>query len=315
MAGNSKKKSDISNIPQRVRQQLDSLTPEERAKYEGFGGTKKVESIPEFIQSDCETVFKGENNSWIVLGRDRPAGVFSGHGGSGASHAASIDLCVGRGGAKTDRVDKNDAPLYINNDFKSDAARIYISQKTDIDRNFGIVPGIHGNPPHRSGIGIKADNVRVVARESIKLITKTDDTNSRDGKVNATLGIQLIAGNDDSDMQPLVKGDNLLEVLNIIIDDIQRLTQIMHSMTMTQIAFDVVLQAHTHPVSVAGIPTPLITYPSPEVAIAGGIKNVKTIVIDAPSQIIETINGVMTNISYLKKWGSRSILSDHNYTN
>ena len=93
MTSQSKKRSDIETVPERVKRQLDQLTPEERSKYEGFGGTKKVESIPEFIQADCEKVIRGENNSWIVLGRDRPAGVFSGHGGGGSSHAASIDLC------------------------------------------------------------------------------------------------------------------------------------------------------------------------------------------------------------------------------
>lgn len=309
MSTQSKKRSDIEHIPRRVREQLDKMTPEERSKYEGFGGTKKVEAIPEFIQAECETVIKGENNSWIVLGRDRPTGVFSGHGGGGSSHASSIDICVGRGGSEAKRTDDKGNPLYINNDFVSDAARIYISQKTDIDRNFGIVPGVHGNPPNRSGIGIKADNVRIVGRETIKLVTKTDDKNSRGGKINATMGIQLIAGDKDEDMQPLVKGDNLLEVLSLIIKDIQGLAQIVHSMTLSQVTFDAILQAHTHPTTTG------IAFPSPEVLIAGGIKNVKTVSIDAPSQIISTINGIMADISYLKKWGSRSILSDHNYTN
>ena len=172
-----------------------------------------------------------------------------------------------------------------------------------------MVPGIHGNPPNRSGIGIKADNVRIVGRESIKLVTKTDDKNSRGGKINATMGIQLIAGDDDGDMQPLVKGDNLMAVLGFIISDLQNLTQIVHSMTLSQIAFDAILQAHTHPTSTG------IAFPSPEVLISGAVKNTKTIVVDAPSQIIATINGILENITYLQKWGSRSILSDHNYTN
>ena len=309
MASQSKKRSDTETVPERIKKQLDELTPEERSKYEGFGGTKKIESVPEFIQADCETVIRGENNSWIVLGRDRPSGVFSGHGGAGSSHAASIDLCVGRGGAQSKKTDENGVPLYINNDFKSDAARIYISQKTDIDRNFGIVPGIHGNPPNRSGIGIKADNVRIIARESIKLVTKTDDKNSRDGNINATMGIQLIAGDDDSDIQPLVKGDNLMAVLDFILDDISALTNVVHSMTLSQITFDGILQAHTHPTTTG------IAFPSPEVLIAGGLKSIKTVTMDAPSQIITTINGILTNITYLKKWGSRSIVSDHNYTN
>ena len=80
-------------------------------------------------------------------------------------------------------------------------------------------------------------------------------------------------------------------------------------MTLSQITFDGILQAHTHPTTTG------IAFPSPEVLIAGGLKSIKTVTMDAPSQIITTINGILTNITYLKKWGSRSIVSDHNYTN
>lgn len=59
----------------------------------------------------------------------------------------------------------------VDNSFQTDAARIYISQLTDIDANFGIDPGKTGYMKERSGIGIKADGVRVIGREGIKLIT------------------------------------------------------------------------------------------------------------------------------------------------
>ena len=54
---------------------------------------------------------------------------------------------------------------------------------------------------------------RIIGREGIKLITKTDNQNSQGGDVRSILGIDLIAGNDDSDLQPMVKGDNLKNCL------------------------------------------------------------------------------------------------------
>ncbi len=43
-----------------------------------------------------KNVISGDNNSWIVLGRDRPADITSGYGGLGNTGAASVDIVVGR---------------------------------------------------------------------------------------------------------------------------------------------------------------------------------------------------------------------------
>ena len=81
-----------------------------------------------------------------------------------------IDIVVGRqssvvGGADSDSV--------VHPNFFNDAARIYVSQKTDIDKNFAIdhdteLSIFEGNVG-RSGIGIKADAVRLIGRESINM--------------------------------------------------------------------------------------------------------------------------------------------------
>ena len=58
-----------------------------------------------------------------------------------------------------------------------------------------------------SAIGIKADHVRVVARSGMKLITMPRGTkNSLGKKTQTTLGIDLIAGNDDQGLEPIAKG-------------------------------------------------------------------------------------------------------------
>ena len=59
----------------------------------------------------------------------------------------------------------------------SDAARIYISSKTNLDKHFGIDqsprdPHVGSNKHLLSGIALKADDdVRMIARNNIKIVT------------------------------------------------------------------------------------------------------------------------------------------------
>lgn len=39
-----------------------------------------LEPVPHYNKSEAEKVFQGENNTWIVFGRDRPNHKLSGYG-------------------------------------------------------------------------------------------------------------------------------------------------------------------------------------------------------------------------------------------
>jgi hypothetical protein len=141
-------------------------------------------------------------NAYITLGRDRPSGKASGFGGQGAVGANAIDIVVGR----LSSAKKPDGTI-ADNSFSADAARIYISQLTNIDFNFGIDEGKSGYMEGRSGIGIKADGVRVIGREGVKIVTGKSqsaagfggkgETNSLGGKISQPAPlIELIAGNN-----------------------------------------------------------------------------------------------------------------------
>ena len=56
----------------------------------------------------------------------------------------------------------------------------------------------------KSAIAIKADGIRIIAREGIKLVTRTDAQNSQGGTVDGIEGISLIAGGDDKYIEPLL---------------------------------------------------------------------------------------------------------------
>lgn len=282
--------------------------------YSGFMGKRSVEPKPKFNKSECEEIVAdGQNNAQIVIGRDRPAQVGSGYAGIGATHAAAIDLVVGRTGREARNVDTGDVTLVADNDFKSDSARIYITERTDIDVNFGIVPGKIGNPTGRSGIGIKADNIRIVGREGIKLITRTDDTNSKGGKTDVVLGVDIIAGNDDSDLQPMVKGENLVQLLKYMVDDTRRLAQMIHSLSLSQASLEAMLTAHTH--ITGGAAGPGVAIPSIELGVFCGTSQIKRLIADIPSQVIQTFNNIAEEIEFLEVYGPRYINSRSNHVN
>ena len=153
--------------------------------YPGIGGLLMPEPEPKFIETKSEKVFKGKNNSYIVMGKDRPGNIFSGYGGMGHTQANMIDMVVGRMGFLAKSHFENGDKAHCDNNFTYDAARVYISQKTNIDKNFGIGPWAQGKKTQaeiddienigkygaKSGIAAKADNIRLIGRESLRLVT------------------------------------------------------------------------------------------------------------------------------------------------
>ena len=119
-------------------------------------------------------------------------------------------------------VDVKGDKVLTNKNPQLDAARIYISQRADIDspEYFNLAKGKIGNPTNRSAIAVKADSVRIIGREGIKLITGTDAYNGAAGMFigDRVEGIDIIAGNDDSDLQPMVKGDDLAKILDDLLE-------------------------------------------------------------------------------------------------
>lgn len=160
----------------------------------GLYNTDRPELNLKYSQSPNEKVIR-KGGAYITFGADKPSGTASGYGGKGAVGAARIDLVVGR-----QSMYKPPDGSKVDNSFQADAARIYISQLTDIDANFGIDPGKTGFMKARSGIGIKADGVRIIGREGVKIVTGrsrgTGEKNSQGGKLLPAPMIELIAGNN-----------------------------------------------------------------------------------------------------------------------
>ena len=214
---------------------------------------------------------------------------------------------------------------WVSPNFTSDAARIYISQRTNIDENLGLVAGGVGISKGRSGIALKADAVRIVGREGIKLVTNTDKKNSQGGDINSTYGIDLIAGNDDAELsgplqsfengdvnflQPLIKGENLTEALDKLADQLGDLATRFDKFCAAQVNYNAHLLTHTHLIP----PLPFIAIPSLDLVGPYVSTQIKQF-INSTSKAFPQVTNISTwKANYLLPTGDRWICSRHNRT-
>ena len=276
----------------------------------GLNNDPSPDPAPIFEPAAAEKVLSNNTNASIVLGRDRPSNIASGYGGMGATGAGAIDIVAGRGPA--------DPSTYVDPNFISDAARIHISQTTDIDKNFNIAKGHMGQAKGRSGIGIKADGVRIIGREGIKLVTEgRGSKNSQGGKIRSTVGIDLIAGNDTNDfgrtsnLQPIVKGHELVNAMEAMMDLMDDLAAMVAAIGNSQIRMNTVLAAHVHISPFGGAPTT----PSFPLQLASITSNTLLAVeVTAPMKI-HRINTAGFRLNTLKVGGPDWICSRHNNVN
>lgn len=184
------------------------------------------ERIPEFDKAPCEKVVQGNHNAFVVLGRDRNASFTSGNGGKGLTQCGMIDLVAGRGQliiAQNEKQKKDplDRVSFVGPMFHSDAARIYITQKSeDIDQYFGLKTSGGPTSKMKSAVAVKADQVRVIGREKVKIYcgrgnwdgfeTGVGETNSLGERLQGQV-IELQVGNQE--LQPMVRSVQLQEHL------------------------------------------------------------------------------------------------------
>lgn len=239
-----------------------------------------------------------------------------------------IDLVVGRMASKP----KDD--VYVDPDFEIDAARIYISQKTDIDKNFKLPNGSMGQAEAKSGIGIKADGIRIIGREGIKLVVGTDNKNSQGGSVDSTYGIELIANispDNDNDkvatiepdkeaqkrilnkslIEPMVKGVSLAFAMDQLLDKVDQLSGIMSAFVKSQMEFNAVAGTHFHVSPFFGMPTT----PSAELASAAVQSSM-----ELTQDVIIGLQKFKVNIvsyknTHLRPWAKYNFLSKYHKLN
>lgn len=244
-----------------------------KSGYTGAAGDASPEKLPIFNKLNSEKSYFHQD-SYIVLGRDRNNSDISGYGGAGHAAAHSIDIVVGRCamnpevGKKIRQQTKEKgqtASLYVDPDFENDAARIYISQKADIDKYFNLNNplgnGTIGESKGESAIGIKADSLRMMSRKGIKLVAAVDHNDSRGFDVNDRKGVDLISlplsdkkcydeteiiRDLKNNMQPIPKGDNLAKALEDLAKQLDVLSGLFINYVEIQGKYNNIVATHTH---------------------------------------------------------------------
>jgi hypothetical protein len=248
----SKKKAvDLSGLP-REKQELFKKSSRQERIDRGLIGPfcgSSMEAIPNRITALGESVVGHSPTSpaFIVCGRDRPRSSASGYGGKGHTQASSVDIVAGLGGYNPRQVDDKDNIVYTDPDFFKDSARVYISQKTDVDENFAIgKEESYFMSEAKSAVAIKADNVRIIGRESLKLVTYTDRMNSQGGEIRSFSGIHLMANNDEDGLQSIPKGENLKRALLKLSNYIEQLAKYLSGYIEYQSKYNEYVAEHTH---------------------------------------------------------------------
>lgn len=271
-------KKSIKNLS---KSSLDDIEErKEKGINQGIAQKPIDEALPTYESVPSEHVIKSDNNSFIILGRDRPSIPISGNGGKGTTQSSRVDLIAGLAATyrhKDGEITPPDSDTMVNPSFCTDAARIYITQKGNMDEYMGLSLGPYDESTNRSGIGLKSDVIRLHARTDIKLVSGRGKFEGLDssgerlstGGANEVVGtISFIAGNytESSNLmdfsffdptgkgkaskvrklQPIPKGDNLSLALSDIIDKLKELNSRVGSNSKLINKLNNSMMRHTH---------------------------------------------------------------------
>tara|TARA_R100000808_G_C2155305_1_gene167405 strand:- start:4517 stop:5446 length:930 start_codon:yes stop_codon:yes gene_type:complete len=205
-------------LPHEAERRKDILTGNKDLDDERIHINKnRHENQPRVARTENDYIIENRHNASIVLGRDYE------YDDLNDTSIGMVDISAGRTGNMDDG-ERSGGSLI------SDAAKIYISQKTDIDRLYGFTP--KKSSTSRSAIGIKADAVRVISRDpsaGIKLIVQPDSfgstagKNSQGGSATGVQGGVEILGPGKEISQPMVKSDDLAKSLAKLVNYIEQI--------------------------------------------------------------------------------------------
>lgn len=274
--------------------------------------------------------------------RDQQISGYSNYMGAGA-----IDIVVGRGAPYpldkiTDTTSPNGRPLnlpplYLTRDdlglrgqdlrdgfkhpgYAMDAARIYISQMSQIDDYFNIAkPFDTADFGPCSSIMLKADKIRLHSRRDIKIVAGGDIPSgtsiggrhdSNGFEIIDTPSIHLIAGNGNlNNQQPIPLGYNLANCLESIIDQNNSILTILGNFLKAQRSVNEKVSSAVYPIPAGGT-----TAKNPFVVFENLV--FQCVAAQELTQIHFTqmnFNSITNN--YLRSSGPRRITSGHNTTN
>ncbi len=210
-------KNFTAGITKYVQRPENQLTEDQAEKIvqDLSGDPTIIEVSPEFqIEENVsftprvgDHVVYGSNNTIIVLGRDRPGNKESGN----LEDAGTVDIVVGR----TTPEDMNQA---------TDKSRIYISSKTDVDTNLSQTGDANVPDAQQiAAIAIKSDQIRVVARNGMKIVVEGGNLTIK-ASGNAVIDGENVFIGPSTSTEAAVLGNALKTILEGLIDQINTIT-------------------------------------------------------------------------------------------
>jgi len=246
------------------------------------------------------------DGAYIVMGQV-PIGPSetSGYGAIGLP-ADSIDLVVGRGSA----LNKGTGPKQgevVNSNHTSDAARIYICRLTDVDQTFNIESHPRSLPSGpRSAVVAKADHIRIVGRDGIKIVTGKvfstfggEEKNSVGGNILPAPKIDLVAGNNYDNVQGVALGERTEECLQELNNIIGQIWSAVYNLALLQTGFNTTVGVNPLPwIASAAPPANMGIY----TAVLNSLYQTRT-------------SATMWQLNYLDQLGKTRIVSSNVRTN
>ena len=247
----------------------------------GMFHTSMDEDIPVLERSASEVVVMNNHNASIVLGRDRPASLASGNGGNAGTACGSIDIVVGRLGCLSAaeggfgpfrrKIKCGDGAVLTGPNFGADSARIYLTQRGDVDRYFALKKSLNiPNTRDHSAVAVKSDHTRIIGRESVRIYAGkgefegygvfSGELNSKGGRIGTKGKIELVASHHSEELQPAVLGDNMHQALLDIHSEIREVIGAVDALYTIQRQLYSYLGAHFHQGGGIGV---IVTGPDP----------------------------------------------------
>jgi hypothetical protein len=271
-----------SGLTQRKRKNLEKMQEEfgdVAPARTGLFLTDDDEDMPVFApKGGCEVIYARKQvagnkaGARIVLTKDNYGHVATGLGGAGGTRCEAIDIVAGHLTCSK-KIRTSETKSRAN--FGEDGARIYLTERGNVNHYFATensdpLTAISDNL--KSGIGIKADHTLVIGRERVRILAGLGKFHGEErlatGDKPPSPKIEL-GSTTESDYQPAVRGENLVNYLYVMKDYVDTLAAKVDSLETELALYRIALAGHVHVVVGAGPSTP-----SPSAAIEGfrGVK-------------------------------------------
>mgnify|MGYP003108727017 CR=1 FL=1 len=277
----------------------------------------ETELNPTYEEAEAEVVYpskrkqKSGMNARIIFGKDRLGGLAAGFGGNGAPASNAIDIVVGLASSYRKLGRRVGKETVVSPNPYTDAARIYISQRTNISARFGVTEGeqYEIDRPGKEGgggvsaVGVKADTVLVVGRRNVKIkagrcvgtnLPQKGETDAHGRPISSDENRIELIGATGASLEPLVLGDKLASYLKTQAEAINKINTQIQGILLDIATLKIQLVAHVH-----GDPISGITLPSPDLAV-GLISDLPQDLQNQLYSYMETLNGTINELNALE---------------